>query len=171
MSHMKEKHAPAKHDENEGRRVRKEQPAVQSSLDQSIGFAIRKAYQIAIQGAAGTLKRFNVRPKEYAVMVLIDAKPGQTQSALSLAYGIQRTNIVALLTSLEERQLVQRRKVDGDRRSFALHLTKQGEKLLQEMKIAHRRYEEMQWARLGARKSRRLLELLHEYNGKSRLAR
>jgi DNA-binding MarR family transcriptional regulator len=134
-----------------------------SMLDASMGFALRKAYQYAAVEVAKLLEPFNLRPQDYAVMEIIGANPGRTQVAVSAAYGIQTTNFVALITKLEHRHLVERRKVVNNRRAFALHLTGTGEKMLREIQAAHSRHEERMRARLGEARSRHLLELLHNF--------
>jgi len=137
----------------------------QSSLDESLGFAMRRADQTAAQEVSPVLARFNIRPPQYAVLVLIGANPGFKQSEIIQAYGIQKTNFVALITGLEELHLVERRRVEDDRRSFALHLTQKGIKLVREMQIAHSRVEKQIRTRLGDRRSSQLLKLLHDFNG------
>jgi DNA-binding MarR family transcriptional regulator len=134
-----------------------------STLDGSMGFALRKAYQYAAVEVAKVLELFDLRPQDYAVMDIIGANPGRTQVAISAAYGIQTTNFVALITKLEHRHLVERRKVVNNRRAFALHLTSQGEEMLREVEAAHALHEERMRSRLGEARSRLLIELLHAF--------
>jgi DNA-binding MarR family transcriptional regulator len=134
-----------------------------SMLDESLGFALRKAYQFANIEVTNVLANFDLRPQDFAVMDIIGANPGRTQTAISAIYGIQKTNFVALITNLEHRHLVERRKVVGNRRAFALHLTRTGEKMMREVEAAHCLYEKRMRARLGEARSRKLLELLHDF--------
>lgn len=134
-----------------------------SMLDDSLGFALRKAYQFANVEVTNVLAHFDLRPQDFAVMDIIAANPGRTQTVISAVYGIQKTNFVGLITNLEHRHLVERRKVVGNRRVFALHLTSTGEKMLREVEAAHCRYEERMRARLGEARSRQLLEFLHDF--------
>ena len=134
-----------------------------SVLGESLGFALRKAYQYANIEATNVLASFDLRPQDFAVMDIIGANPGHTQTAISAVYGIQKTNFVGLITNLEHRHLVERRKVVGNRRVFALHLTSTGEKMLRKVEAAHCLHEERMQARLGETRSRQLLELLHDF--------
>jgi len=105
----------------------------------------------------------NVRPAQFAVLVLIRENQGFTQSAISTTLGIQRANFVSLLDELEERGRVERRNSQKDRRSFALHLTKHGDTLLKQAIVAHSELEMALAQRLGAQDARLLLRLLNEF--------
>ncbi len=101
------------------------------------------------------MEPFDVRPSQFAVLVLIRSNPGLTQSSICSALGIQKTNFVALLDKLEDRDLTVRRKVGGDRRSSALHLTAAGETFVAAMEAAHDAMEKKLSKRMGAAKTSR----------------
>jgi DNA-binding MarR family transcriptional regulator len=105
----------------------------------------------------------NVRPSQFAVLVLIWANPGFSQSAISRTLGIQRANFVSMLDELQRRGMIERRAALNDRRSFALHLTKLGQAYVKQIQAAHARLENALGQRLGARKSRTLLRLLNNF--------
>jgi DNA-binding MarR family transcriptional regulator len=66
-----------------------------------------------------------MRPAEYAALTVIECNPGLSQTRLADALGIKKTNLVALIDTLESRGLACRRSTN-DRRSHALHLTPRG---------------------------------------------
>lgn len=105
-----------------------------------------------------------VRAGQYAVLLAIRENPGFTQSAISLALGVQRANFVSLLDELEERGWVERRSTPKDRRSFALHLTKQGEVFVKQAAIAHAEAERMMSLRLGLQDTKLLVQLLNRFS-------
>lgn len=109
------------------------------------------------------MDKFDIKPSQYAVLVLVRANAGVTQSALSLALGIQKANFVSVIDRLEERGLIERRKVDGDRRSSALYLTRAGEVFVRKIVAAHSQHDAKLALRLGARRTRLMLQLLHEF--------
>lgn len=111
------------------------------------------------------MEPFDIRPSQLAVLVLIRSNPGLTQSAVCSALGIQKTNFVALLDKLEDRDLTVRRKVAGDRRSSALHLTPAGEIFVAAVEAAHDQMEKKLAKRLGTKRTRELLAMLHEFAG------
>jgi DNA-binding MarR family transcriptional regulator len=64
---------------------------------------------------------FDIRPSQFAVLVLIRSNPGLIQSAICTALGIQKTNFVALLDKLEARGITERCRAGVDRLHAAPH--------------------------------------------------
>src|SRR5215475_14751218 len=92
-------------------------------LPELIGFMLRRA-QIAVFGEAFRLfSQVDIRPAQFSVLTVIERNPGLTQSQVSAALGIKRTNSVGLLDELERRALAERRQAARDKRSYALYLT------------------------------------------------
>jgi DNA-binding MarR family transcriptional regulator len=135
------------------------------ALDKSVGYSLRRAQFSTYDSFTVAMEPFDIRPSQLAVLVLIRSNPGLTQSAICSALGIQKTNFVALLDKLEDRDLTVRRKVGGDRRSSALHLTPVGEAFVAALEAAHDQMEKKLAKRLGARRTRELLATLHEFAG------
>lgn len=138
-------------------------------LDRSLGYSLRRAQFSTYQDFILRMQDFEVRPSQYAVLILIGSNPGLKQSAVSNALGIQKANFVALLDRLEERGLTERRKVGGDRRSSALHLTRDGEIFVARMTAAHDLVEKKLVTRLGTKRSAELLRLLHDFSAAAEL--
>ena len=135
------------------------------ALDKSLGYSLRRAQYSTYDSFSRAMESFDLRPSQFAVLVLIRSNPGLTQSAICSALGIQKTNFVALLDKLEDRDLTVRRKVGGDRRSSALHLTTAGETFVAAVEAAHDHMEKRLAKRLGVKRTRELLEALHEFAG------
>ena len=136
------------------------------SLDSSLGYSLRRAQLSTYREFTYFMDKLEVRPSQFAVLVLIRSNPGLTQAAVSETLGIQKANFVALLDRLEERGLAERRKVGGDRRSSALYLTRAGEIFAKKMEAVHGKLEAQLAARLGEKRSQQLLELLLEFSQK-----
>jgi len=106
-----------------------------------IGYQLRLT-QLAIFGDfAAELKEFDISPGRFGVLVLISANPGMTQSLLAEATQLDRSTMVAVIDQLESRGLVERRASPTDRRSNALMLTAEGEKLLRQLKRRVKQHE------------------------------
>ena len=145
------------------------QPEVKTlALDKSLGYSLRRAQFSTYSAFTEAMEKFDIRPSQFTVLVLIGTNPGLTQSAICNELGIQKTNFVALLDKLEARGLTERRKTSGDRRSSALYLTPEGEVLVVAMQAAHDSMEKKLAERLGARRTRALLDTLHEFAAKRR---
>lgn len=144
--------------------VSKSDPVSTELLDQSLGYSLRRAQLSTYPFFVEAMEGLGVRPSEFAILILVLTNPGASQSAISDALNVQKANFVPLLDKLETRGLVERCEVPGDRRYSALHLTTKGEQFVEQMQEAHAAYEARLASRLGARKSRELLRLVHEFS-------
>ncbi|HKY86393.1 MAG TPA: MarR family transcriptional regulator [Pseudorhodoplanes sp.] len=102
----------------------------------------------------------DIRPAQFAILTVIENNPGLKQIDVSLALGIKRTNMVALIDALQKRDLVRRVTVKSDRRSYALHLTSKGKALMSKLRACAARHEKEVGAVLGAQGREQLLSYL-----------
>lgn len=125
-----------------------------------IGYQLRLA-QLAVFGDfAAELKDFDISPGRFGVLVLISANPGMTQSLLAAATQLDRSTMVAVIDQLEARGLVERRASPTDRRSNALVLTAEGEKLLKQLKRRIKLHEDRIAAAMTPAEIAKLVDLL-----------
>ena len=87
------------------------------------GYALRRAANATGAELAQRLGEIGLRQSEVSVLLLIDANPGVTASAIGRQLGIERANMVPLLKRLEG--LFDRAPIDG--KSQGLALTAAGE--------------------------------------------
>jgi DNA-binding MarR family transcriptional regulator len=76
------------------------------------------------------LEPLGLRPPHFGVMTLVDTDPGVTQQELAQRSLIDPSSMVAVVDELEELGYAERRPHPGDRRKHAVHLTKEGQKVL-----------------------------------------
>lgn len=131
-----------------------------SLLDGLVGYALRRAHNRMMSDLAPTLAPLELRPTLVAMLSVIRANPGIIQMGLGTELGIQRANLVPLITELTRRHLIERRADPRDRRALTLHLTKEGEALLDDAAARILEHEERMLARLSAAERSKLLELL-----------
>lgn len=129
-------------------------------LNEFIGYVLRRAWLRVSADFQAALREVDLRPTQFAVLLIIGRNAGLSQSEVCTALGIQKTNFVPLLNELVQRGLAQRRPAASDRRSHALYLTPEGVALLERAMALHAALEERLKARLGKRGRARLLELL-----------
>jgi DNA-binding MarR family transcriptional regulator len=76
------------------------------------------------------MARLNLDPRDVVLLRHVAAAEGQSQQALAEALQIPASRMVALVDGLEQSGLLERRPVHGDRRVRALHLTRDGRRVL-----------------------------------------
>ncbi len=125
-----------------------------------VGYALRRAQGVIFADFNHTLAGLDLRPGQFAVLVLIDQNPGASQSNVSAALGIQKANFVATIADLERRGLVRRRKSDTDGRTYSLGLTPRGRGLLQHATELQSQHESRVIEQIGPEGRLQLLTLL-----------
>ena len=124
-----------------------------------VGYRLRLAQLAMFRDFLRTFAEVAIRPAQFGVLTVIEHNPGLKQADVSAALGIKRTNLVALLDSLEERGYA-RREAASDRRSYALYLTTKGTALMQRLRELHEVHERRMLAKVGEEGRVQLLTLL-----------
>jgi DNA-binding MarR family transcriptional regulator len=125
-----------------------------------IGFHLRLAQEASFQAFARRVREFQMRPGRFAVLALIGRNPGISQTALGRAAGRDKSSLTPALNDLVRRSLVKRQRVARDRRSYALSLTPQGEKLLDDLFVHARAHDRELDAIVGAKSKAELIRTL-----------
>jgi DNA-binding MarR family transcriptional regulator len=129
-------------------------------LSSYVGYALRRAQGVIFADFIHTLAELDLRPGQFAVLLMIDQNPGASQSSVSAALGIQKANFVATITDLEKRGLVRRRKSDTDGRTYSLSLTPRGRSVLAHAAELQSLHEARVIAQIGSEGRLQLLGLL-----------
>lgn len=132
-------------------------------LTDHLGYALRRAQVWVFQDFIRTLSAVDIRPAQYSVLVVIGANPGLSQAELADRLAIERARLVHMLDRLQRRGLTERLPSPTDRRTHALHLTKEGQKLLKRAKALAARHEARLTERLGVEARAQVLELLRVF--------
>ena len=122
------------------RRVPEDHTSVQASpareLSRRAGFLLVQLGTHAHRRFAERLGGLGLHPRHFGMLSHLAAAEGQSQQALSIALGIHRSAVVALVDDLERRGLAERRRDPQDRRAYTLYLTPGGRELLAELQRA-----------------------------------
>src|SRR4051794_898874 len=105
-------------------------------LSRRAGFLLVQLGTHAHRRFAERLAEVDLHPRHFGMLSHLAADEGQSQQALSIALGIHRSAVVALVDDLEQRGLAERRRDPADRRAYTLYLTPRGRKLLAELRRA-----------------------------------
>jgi DNA-binding MarR family transcriptional regulator len=111
-------------------------------LGGTVGFYLRTAQEAAFQAFARTAAGVDARPWRFALLALIDANPGLTQGELAAAIRRNTSSLTPMLDDLCRQGHVSRRRLESDRRAYALTLTAKGDAArvkLMASAIAHER--------------------------------
>jgi DNA-binding MarR family transcriptional regulator len=137
-------------------------------LPELIGYHLRCAHVAVFQHFGRTVAQADISPAQLGTLLLIEANPGMSQSAVAEALRFDRSTLVQIVDRLEERGLVKRESSVRDRRSHALALTPAGAKLLVRLKAMLKAHESEIGAGLDAGERATLiglLERLHSRDG------
>ena len=75
---------------------------------------------------AERLAPLELEPRHAGLLLRLAGSEGRSQQAIGELIGLNSTRMVFLVDELEQRGLVERRRNDADRRSYALYLTDAG---------------------------------------------
>src|SRR3954469_21297847 len=126
-------------------------------LPELIGYRLRIAQQAVFRDFAAQVGELS--PGRAGIMLLIEANPGVAQGRLAEAVQLDRSTMVGVVDSLEERGLIERRR-GGDRRTDGLWLTPSGRALALRLRRRIERHERRVAARLTDAERAQLLFLL-----------
>lgn len=112
-----------------------------SGLTCVVGYTLRRAQMAVFEDFIRRFARFDLKPAQYSVLLVIGDNPGRKQSEIAAALGIQRPNFVAMLDELERRGLAERTRSATDRRSHAVVLTEAGRRMLDAARAAQAEQE------------------------------
>jgi DNA-binding MarR family transcriptional regulator len=129
-------------------------------LPQLLGYQLRRAQLRMFTDFASAMAEVQITPGQFGVLVLIEANPGSSQSALARAIGIERSTMVAVIDTLEGRSLVERRASKVDRRSNALVLSAAGTAMMNTLRPMVQDHEDRIAGNLKSTERRQLIDLL-----------
>jgi DNA-binding MarR family transcriptional regulator len=131
-------------------------------LETLLGYNARRAALAIIEVFLERMAVYGLRPVDFSVLSVIAHNPGITSRQLCATLGILPPNFVAMLVSLEKRELVQRQPHPSDKRAIALTLTGAGKKLMLNAERSAQALELDASAKLSATERKTLMRLLQK---------
>jgi DNA-binding MarR family transcriptional regulator len=150
-----------------GRRVRrgKNRAATVESINFGplanwVGFNLRMAQESAFQAFSRLSQEVGESPGRFATLTLIARNPGISQTELSQAAGRDKSSLTPVIESLVRRGLVERKRLNHDRRAYCLNVTQDGKNTLATLMRCARRHERNLDKIIGLRDRKRFVQTL-----------
>ncbi len=118
-----------------------------------VGAAVRAGFKDVLAG-------WGIRPQQYLILMILDARGGASQQELCTAARIDSGNMVELLDGLEALRYAQRARDPGDRRRYVVTITPAGRSALADLRQAVGEYNERVLSPLTGRERRQLAAAL-----------
>jgi DNA-binding MarR family transcriptional regulator len=125
-----------------------------------VGFNLRMAQEAAFEAFSRRSLEIGESPGRFATLTIIARNPGISQTELSQANGRDKSSLTPVVEDLVRRGLVERKRMDSDRRTYRLNLTPAGKKVLAMMTRCARRHERNLDHIIGPRDRKRFIEIL-----------
>ena len=96
-----------------------------------VGYNTRRAALAIIEVFMERMAVYDLKVVDFSVLSLVAHNPGVTSRQLCAALNVLPPNLVGLIAALERRGLIERRPHPSDGRAMGVHLTPEGEQLLE----------------------------------------
>ena len=137
-------------------------PRLAKELVKSSGFLLAKL-GLAFKGkAVAKLEEAGFDPYHYSVLAILGEGARETQAMIADSLALDPSRLVALLDSLEERQLVERQRDPEDRRRHVVTITATGKRELSQLRTIVKEVEDEFLAPLDATSRKAFHETLQQ---------
>ena len=116
-----------------------------------LGYRLKRAYMAVQADLTFALAEHDLRLATFSVLSVVAENPDSTQTEVGAVLAIERSNLVGLLDELEKRDLIVRGRVPNDRRSYALRITMEGQRLREKAAKTIAMHEARMFASLSER--------------------
>jgi DNA-binding MarR family transcriptional regulator len=133
-----------------------EEQAGMAQLMADPGFLLSRVGAAVRAGFKDVLAGWGIRPQQYLILLILDARGGTSQQELCTAARIDSGNMVELLDGLEALRYAQRARDPHDRRRYVVTITPAGRSALADLRQAVGEYNERVLSPLTGRERRQL---------------
>lgn len=134
--------------------------AQRSVLPDLTGYLLKRALMRMHRDLKATLDTFDLTQRTFSVLSIVAANPDIKQGDVATSLEMERSGTVVIVDTLEQRDLIRRAPMPGDRRAFALRATLKGLRFHDKVLAAVQAHEVRMLAGLNADEQRQLAVLL-----------
>ena len=138
-------------------------PDTPEPLLESLGFLITRVHLRMHRSFSEMLAPLGIVPAQFGLLTALATLGPVPQAEVSRRLGISGASVVQLVDQLEERGLVERRRLDSDRRTQVLHLRRGASDLLQQARTLSEETVATRLGSLGVAETKRLVPLLQRF--------
>ncbi len=138
-------------------------PETPDALLDSIGFLVTRIHQRMYADMSAALDDLHIEPRHMGSLVALGAGGPMSQATLARRLGISGPSVVELVDHLEEHGLVERRRLDTDRRSQMLHVLPRAADVVPDAMTRGQAVTDELLAVLSATARQRLVRLLRRF--------
>jgi DNA-binding MarR family transcriptional regulator len=137
-----------------------ERPPFPPALMERVGFLLTMVRGGTLAICTEALAPLDLHVKQFGMLLVLASEGPHSQQYLSEWTRMDRTTMVALIDSLEERGYVRRERNPEDRRAYLVTITAEGRRALRRAETAMAKAESRVLASLNKGETAQLLELL-----------
>jgi DNA-binding MarR family transcriptional regulator len=125
-----------------------------------VGFNLRMAQEATFQAFSRRSQEVGESPGRFATLTIIARNPGISQTELSHANGRDKSSLTPVVEDLVQRGLVERKRMNSDRRTYRLKVTPAGKKVLTQLTRCARQHERALDGIIGRRDRTKFIQIL-----------
>jgi DNA-binding MarR family transcriptional regulator len=138
-------------------------PDTPEPLLDSLGFLITRAHQRMHREFSAVLEPLGIVPAHFGLLTTLNTLGPVSQAEISRQLGVSAASVVQLVDELEERGLVERRRLETDRRTQLVHLRPEARRVREQAeRVAHAKLQK-RLGTLSSAESQELVRLLQRF--------
>ena len=138
-------------------------PDTPEPLLESLGFLITRVHFRMHREFAEALAPLGITPPHFGLLTTLTTLGPVPQAEIGRRLGVSGASVVQLVDDLEALGLVERRRLEGDRRTQVLHLLPKAPEVLEQARSTAEEMLAQRLANLEARQTKRLVLLLQRF--------
>jgi DNA-binding MarR family transcriptional regulator len=112
-------------------------PINREAVEEAIGYHLRRAQTVVMNDVSARLQTLGLTPRDYSIMSFVGANPGINAERIAESLPMKPSNLSVQLLRLKKAGIIERASGERFGRVHSLHLSKEGEALLQRARRLH----------------------------------